>query len=179
MRLFIAIELNDEIREYLYKLQKNIGTDLAKINYIAKKNLHLTIKFLGQIKEDKLSELKKLLKEIKYNNFELVISQIGIFPDEYHIKVIWLGFEDENKIKELQRIIDEATINLSKEGIKFGGHITLGRIKNLKNKEKFLKRIKEIKVQKISFKVKKFNLIKSLLSKEGPKYVILEEYILH
>lgn len=178
MRLFTTIALDKEVKEYLCELQKKIGRNLAKINYISKKNLHLTLKFLGEVDKDKLTEIKKALRKIKYKKFKLKIDKIGVFSNEYSINVIWAGVENESKISELQTKVDEETINLSKEGIKLGGHITLGRIKTIKNREIFLKRIKEIKFEVLEFEVNEFKLIKSSLNKNGPDYEVIDIYSL-
>jgi len=178
MRLFIAIELSEDVKNYLIILQKKIGRDLAKINYIAKKNIHITLKFLGEIEENKINEFKKKLNSINFKKIELRISKIGLFPNDEDSTILWVGFEDETRIIELQKKIDEETIELSKQNIKFGGHITLGRIKNVKNKEKFIKRVKESEIDKLNFNVNDFKLIRSVLSKEGPNYEVLDTYFL-
>ena len=72
MRLFIAIEPSKEVKDYIYNLESKLKSELpATISWVAKKNLHLTLKFLGEIKEDKLGDLKKVLKGIQFPKFEL------------------------------------------------------------------------------------------------------------
>lgn len=179
MRLFIAIDLGKEIKDYLYELQKELKNNSAKISWVAKKNLHVTLKFLGEIKEDKLEEIKKALREVKFESFNLEISKIGFFPHEFDINVIWVGFTNEKQIEELQKRIDEETIGLSKEGIKLGGHVTLGRVKSIKNKVVLVKKLKEVQIEKLNVNIKEFKLYKSELKKEGPAYEVLESFKLN
>ena len=65
-RLFIAIELNDELKDYLFGLQKTLDLK-AKIRWVAKKNLHLTLKFLGYVED--VENVVKLLDTVKFNTF--------------------------------------------------------------------------------------------------------------
>ena len=69
MRLFVGIGLPKNIKDYLFELQRNIGSQYAKIKWVEKKNLHLTLKFLGEVHDDKFQELKDRFKDIRYNNF--------------------------------------------------------------------------------------------------------------
>lgn len=174
MRLFVAICLSKEIKDYLYKLQKNIGSGYAKIKWVEKKNLHLTLKFLGEVSDDKLEDLKNKLVNIKFSKFEAKLGKFGVYPNESRINVVWAGLEPENKIIELQKKIDSETLNFG--DMKLGAHITLGRVKSIKNKEKFKDKIFNIKLENLRFSVGEFVLFKSVLSKDGPSYGVLKEY---
>ena len=101
MRLFTAVDLNTEIKDYLYSLQ--FKTTSAKINWIAKKNLHLTLKFFGEINDEELIKVRDNLKNVNYKKFKLKLTHIGFFPNEDNIQVIWLGIDKEDKIIDLQK----------------------------------------------------------------------------
>ncbi len=178
MRLFIGIDLNPEVKDYLYNIEKTIGNTQAKISWVAKKNLHITLKFLGEINEDKIEELKERLKKIKFSKFKLKLDSFGVFPDEKYIRVIWVGVKPVDKLNELQRKVDEETIDLSKEKMEFIGHLSLGRVKSIKNKEGLLKKIRDIEIEKLEIEVNEFKLFKSVLSREGSKYFEIEKYAL-
>src|SRR3989344_753116 len=179
MKLFIGIDLPEEIKNYLYEIQNKIKNNkLAKINWVFKKNLHLTLKFLGEMEENKLSLLKERLSNIKNQKFNLTLLPMGIFPDVNNPRIMWVGIKKEEKLFELQRKIDDSTIDLSNESMSFAAHLTLGRIKLIKNKKEFLKQFEEIKIEDLNFKIKKFALFKSKTMREGPRYEILEEYSL-
>ena len=176
MRLFVVIDLGHDVRNYLYDLEKSIGNNLAKVKWVAKKNLHLTLKFLGEISDERVEDVKERLRRINASRFKLKLNGIGVFPNENIIRVVWIGLKPEDKIRELQRKVDEETLDISKEAMEFVGHLTIGRIKAVKNKEAFLKRIKELDIKEIEFKVDDFKLFKSTLSKDGPKYELLDNY---
>jgi|SRR3989344_3534828 len=175
MRCFLAIDLNDECKDYLFKLQKEFSKYL-KAKWVEKRNLHLTLKFLGDIDENKLETVKRILFEIKFKRFKIYLNEIGVFPNEGFINVVWVGLKPENDIMDLQKKIDGALLCLFPQDQKFLSHVTLGRVKLIKNKTKFKEILKETKINKIGFEVNNFRLYKSELTKDGPKYHLLKEF---
>lgn len=176
MRCFISVDLNEDIKDYLFELQKRIK--YAKIKWVAKKNLHLTIKFLGGLNKDKLNFVKEKLNGIKFNKFKVKLNNIGVFPDEKFIRIVWIGLNPEDKLKKLQQEVDGELLEMFPDEQKFISHLTLGRVKIIKDKKKFIESLKDIKVEKKEFEINSFNLMKSVLSKDGPRYEILEVYTL-
>lgn len=171
MRLFIAIEVPKEVREHLNSIQKELPDELKFV-----KEYHLTLKFLGEVEDDKVDEIKKKLKEIKFDSFTAELSDVGVFPNEDYIKVVWVGVEPKDKIIELQQKVEKSLLRMFLNDNRFHPHITIARVKFLKDKEGFKKKLKEIKAEKLSFDVGSFKLIKSVLTKEGPVYEVLEEF---
>ncbi len=170
MRCFIAFEIPEEAKQAFAQAQSQLDINNGKLKLT--KDFHLTLKFLGEIDENKAEELKSKLNEIKFNPFETSLTDIGFFPDENYIRVIWIGLNDrENKIKDLQKQIDEKLNEIGfKEDKRFHPHITLARVKFTKDKENLLKNLKQIKFNKKPFKVNEFKLKKSTLTQEGPLY---------
>ena len=173
MRLFIAINLPKEVKDYLFDLQKEFK-DYGKINFIHKKNLHLTLKFLGNVDDNKLKEIKEKLNKVKSKNFEISLNSLGIFPDKEFIRILWIDLNPKNKVIELAQKIDQELIQFPNDH-PFSDHITLGRVKIIKNKDEFLKKL-SLELKPLTFKVNSFELMKSDLSKDGPEYTILETY---
>ncbi|MEA3378159.1 MAG: RNA 2',3'-cyclic phosphodiesterase [Nanoarchaeota archaeon] len=176
MRLFIAITLPEEIKDYLYNLQKSLNTGLAKIKWVHKKNLHLTLKFLGEVDAKALEKIKDSLKDLSFSKFNLKLTEIGFFPSKNNIKVVWLGLEPKDKLIALQQLVDEQLLTLFPHDQKFSAHLTLGRAKSIKKKKEFLDIVNNIKVKQLSFDVGRIELVKSDLTKSGPVYKILEEF---
>jgi len=170
MRAFIAIEMPEEIKEILLDAQKQINTEKAKIR--PTKAFHLTLKFLGEIEEKKVEEIKSALKEIKFEKFNTALTEIGVFPNESYIRVVWAGLDDsENKITNLQKEVDSKIEIIGfKKDTRFHPHVTLARVKFVEDKQKFIKGLKEINIEKKSFQITEFKLIKSTLTGEGPVY---------
>ena len=177
MRAFIAISLPKEVKNYLFDLEKEFSKLPAKFKFVAKKNIHVTLKFIPELNES--DALKIRLKTIKFNSFKISLRETGLFPNNKKAHVIWVGLESDNRLKELQQRIDEKLIDLFPDNQEFKSHITLGRIKFIKNIEKFNEGLEKIKVNKLDFTVKEFGLFKSTLTKDGPIYELIEEYKLN
>ena len=171
MRLFIAIEIPKNVKDYLGNIQKNIMDDsINKIRLVNLDHIHLTLKFLGEVQPDSLETIKKELKKIKFNKFSVQLDNIGVFPDEDYIRVVWIGLKPENVILDLQKNIDEVLSKLFKKEKGFKSHLTLTRVKYIGNKENFINKLKNIKIENKRFEVSNFKLIKSTLTGKGPVY---------
>ena len=80
MRFFVAIELPEEVRDYLFTLKNKFHKDLAKVHWVAKKHIHLTLKFLGEVDEKLIKIFIEELNKIKFRPFELELDKLGAFP---------------------------------------------------------------------------------------------------
>ncbi len=175
MRLFIALEVSKEAEAELLSTQKQLQTENAKLTFT--KSFHLTLKFLGEISPAKAEEIKKRLATIKFVQFTAKLDGTGIFPSENYIRVVWIGIEPSDIICELQKQVDTALAGLFPKEKNFQPHITLARVKVVKDKKQFAEQVKNLKIKPISFEVKEFKLIESQLrGKEGPLYKDIEEY---
>ncbi len=176
MRCFIAIDLPREIVREIERIQKELDKKKVFVGkFVELENLHLTLKFLGEIDEEKIEEVKKELKKIKFSSFDLGLGSLGVFSSNF-IRIVWVKVLGKG-VYELQRLIDSSIegLGFEKEN-RFMGHITLARVKSVKDRKLFLKRLNEISVSKKSFSVDRFYLIKSELKPFGPEYEILEEF---
>ncbi len=175
MRLFLAIFLPKEILDYLYDIQNKFKKDLpAKINWVSKKNLHFSLKFLGSVDEKNIKSIKEKLNKIQFWSFKISLDKIGVFPDENFIRVIWIGLKSK-ELNDLQKLIDYELLDIFSKEQEFIAHLTLGRVKNIQDKEKFKKNL-QIEIEEKEFEINEFCLVKSELHKEGPKYEILERF---
>lgn len=170
MRVFIAIELPEEIKEKLRRIK--IKEEIAKIVYPS--DYHLTLKFLGEIDKKKLEIVKRNLSRIRFKGVKLKLEKIGYFPNPNYINVVWVGVTPKRKIIELKEKIDDALMELFPREKRFEPHITLGRVKFVKDKIRF-KQDFEREFEE-SFDADCFKLIKSELTEKGSKYEVLEEY---
>ncbi|MBS3172237.1 RNA 2',3'-cyclic phosphodiesterase [Candidatus Woesearchaeota archaeon] len=174
MRFFIAVSLPSEVKNELYRIQKSINPEFAKIKWISKKNLHLTLKFIGEYKNEE--DIKKQLSTIKFEKFEIILNKLEVFPDYFNIRIMWVDLEPKEKILNLQKQVDENLIEIIQRDQKFSSHLTLGRVKSIKHKKEFLESLKLVKVNPIKFEMNEFRLMSSRLTKEGPIYRIIETF---
>ena len=176
MRLFIAFDVPDDTKEYMAKVQGIIGNNLAEIRWVKKEQVHLTLKFLGEVQPDIAAKIREQLGKIRFDPFMVYLGSIGVFPSEDYTRVVRARLEPEYKVIELQRSIDEKLRELFKKEKDFRAHITLGRVKYVENKEQFFSKLKSIKAEKKSFRVDSFKLMKSTLTWQGPVYEVVEEF---
>lgn len=174
MRTFLAIDLPKEIKDYLFDLEKKFKE--AKITWVAKKNLHLTLKFFGEVPEEKVKEIITRLPRGK--PFTVHLNKMGFFPNEKDPRVIWVSLEPEEEIIKLQQAIDAEFLKDIKEEQKFQAHITLGRIKSIRRKKDFLDSVQTIKIENRVFIIDSYQLMSSRLSKLGPVYNTLKNVAL-
>jgi len=170
MRAFISIDLPKEAKEKVKEIQDKLPEFSGKKTEI--ENLHLTLKFLGEVDEEVIEKVKERLREIKFNSFETEIDSIGIFSEKF-IRIVWLHLSN---CDNLQKEIDNNLADLFAKENRFMSHMTIARIKNIKDKKSFLEEIRKIKFEKISFEVDRFLLKKSTLTESGPIYEVIEEY---
>ena len=138
MRCFIAIDIDEKIRSALGGLQRQLrdSIDVKKggINWVNPNNIHLTLKFLGEIKDEKVVEICNIVKDAagRHKSFELDIESVGHFGGASP-KVLWVGTgKGGENLLELQKDIEEslALAGWPEETREFAGHLTLCRIRH-------------------------------------------------
>ncbi len=175
MRLFVAIELPKEVKEELFRIQSLIKPGVAKIKWVSKKNLHLTLKFIGETKV-KSEEIIKLLKKVEFKPIKCKLSKFGVFPSWDKIYVFWVDIEPKEEVIEMQQKVDSELLGLFNKDQKFVPHLTLGRVKLVKHKKEFVDILKAVSVKPIEFEINEFKLMESKLTKDGPIYSEVETF---
>ncbi len=175
MRAFIALDLPREAINEIKKIQ-NLLRKKALFNgkYTEPENLHLTLKFLGEISEEKVVEVKKRLSEIKLDEFIAETSEIGVFNKSV-VRIIWIKLNGKS-IWKLQGEIDEKLSGLFDKEERFMSHVTIARVKKVYDRKGFLDYLESVKPKKIRFHIDKFFLKKSELLPIEPVYTDLESY---
>ncbi len=176
MRLFIDFDLSNDCKKYLVSLINGIKKSFPDLAFVDEQRLHLTLKFLGDVSDDKVDKIVDCLSKISFRSFSVSLSQLGLFPSESYFRVLWVGLEPKEVICSLQNQIDNSLKCLFDKETGFQPHITLARIKFVKNKEQFIDFIKSLKIKPISFEVHEFKLVKSTLQKGGSLYETIETF---
>ena len=181
MRVFIAIDIGDNVREKLVQAQDRIArTKAAKIKFVEPENFHITLKFLGEITEEQAEEIKEILQKIasRYKKHEVKVRGFGVFPNYSYVRVIWAGVEGDQIIKSMANDIEK---ELRKLGFKrdkdFVAHVTIGRVKFVKDKVELMLTLKELTNEDFgNFTVDAIELKKSTLTPKGPIYETLARF---
>jgi len=169
MRTFISIEFPENIKQEIIKIQKEIeALGLVRGQMTEKENLHLTLKFLGEVDEKEIEKIEDKLKNFNFKLFSVKLDKLGVF-DKNFIRIVWISAKGE-LLWELQKALDIALEEHFPKEIRFMGHITICRPKSVKNREQFIDALEKIRFEKSNFKIDKIVLKKSELSSKGPKY---------
>jgi 2'-5' RNA ligase len=180
MRTFIAVELDKPVKDALSRLQSELKKSEADVKWVFPENIHLTLKFLGEVKEEKIPKIIQSLKKIAraVNSFRAEINTIGAFPNTKSPRAIWTGIEQgKENLLRLAELIEDAAAKLGfpKEERKFSAHVTIGRVRSPKNKAALSEAMQRLKFDALSQTVNSVILFKSTLTPKGPIYEKLAE----
>lgn len=174
IRAFLAIDLDDDLKPNINKVIKEFKKTNANIKYVDLANLHLTLKFFGDIDTEGIDLLSQKISGVvsQFEPFDIKIKGCGAFPNNNHIKVIWVGLEEDDILRDLH---DKLDVEFKKLGFeadkKFSSHLTIGRMKSAKNKNDVKSTIESLGDVEIGeMKVEKIILKKSTLKASGPIY---------
>ncbi len=177
MRLFIAFEIPEQVKDYVIGVEEKLKNRQDNITWVKKENMHLTLKFLGEVADSKVEAIKEALGSMKFEPFEASLSDIGAFPDFSYMRVLWIGLEPHDKINAVQQQVEEKMKAVAfPRDDRFHPHFTMARVKFIKHKAELMEKLKKIQIEKLSFNVSRIKLIKSTLTPKGPVYEILGEF---
>ena len=178
IRLFVALEIPDEIKNKIFTVLQEIPEYSSGYRWEPKDKIHLTLKFIGDVREELLDDIISEIEFVKdYSAFNCTISKFGFFFRDNNPVILWCNFETDDKINSL---VTDLNARLNKFGIdedmrKFKGHLTLLRIKKSVSNN-FIKSFKEFKFEPIRFDCNTITLIQSFLKPSGSEYKVLKIY---
>lgn len=180
-RLFVAVKIIGD-PDFIGKfncLKQDLNHE--KIRWVNENNLHLTLKFFGEISIEKTDKINEALKNsiTNFEAFKIKINDIGIFGSYYNPKVIWANIDDSGALLNLEKIINKnlGAIGFHKTRENFRPHLTLGRLKKLRDKKLFQEIISSYKNQFYQFStIEKVYLLESILQKKGAIYHVINEF---
>lgn len=169
MRTFIGIDLPPHIKHKIANFKRENLKKLRNIKEVEDNNLHITIKFLGEIEENKVQDIVKRMNEMNFMNFEIKVKGAGVFPNIYNARIIWVGVESI-EIFELKLKIDETLEELGfQRDHNFTPHITIARLKGREN-PKVIEEIASKNDDFGNFKAEEIILFQSILTPQKAIY---------
>lgn len=174
IRLFVAIDLPPPVKAALSVL----APELPIARWVAPEEIHLTLRFIGEVDEQSFSAIKTSLSVITSPPFPLTLSGVGHFPPRGRPSVLWVGMEPSERLLQLQREIELA---LTATGIPaderpFSPHITLARLKETPPAAVNKFEIRHGDLSFSPFEVGEFILYSSILTKQGAVHHAEEAY---
>ena len=176
MRTFLAVEVPEAIRRVVYDFGEIEAKRELPIKWVAFENLHITLKFLGEIDEGLRCDMMPIITGVceKHHPFQIVLSGLGCFPNPRNPRVLWVGVEQGGE--ELCRLAADLEGSMARLGFKqekrFHPHLTIGRIKKPCKVEHILAK----NVVTDAFGVDSVVLFKSTLKPDGPVYDALDRF---
>jgi 2'-5' RNA ligase len=184
LRLFVALELPDDVRAALARLQDELrDAGAPKLRWVRPEGIHLTLKFLGSVEERRVAGIEKALDEA-IEPFELALqpSHVGGFGGR-RLRVVWVGLDgDVERLAALAARVDEA---MSSEGFErerrpFAGHLTLARVPDdapSEERARLVALIKAFEPEPLpSMRLSEVSLMRSILSPTGARYERLASF---
>jgi len=185
MRAFVAIDIDENIRQQLEILQQQLKekVNLRKgdCRWVNPKNIHLTLKFLGEIKDKEVVDVCNMVEKVtrKHKKFDLDIKSVGHFGGK-SARVLWVGSDTgSDKLKKLQKDIENklAHAGFPKENRIYAAHLTICRIKNKQAGIKLAQTADNYKDYDLGLiQADDVTVFQSQLTPDGPIYTVLGKY---
>jgi RNA 2',3'-cyclic 3'-phosphodiesterase len=180
MRLFVALEIPSTVRENLAALLNSLRAVSPQTRWVRPENLHVTLKFIGEVAEAKLAAIRGALARVcSERPITLDFRGLGFFPNEKHPRVFWAGIEASPNLKTLAADIDRTTekLGVAVEKRPFSPHLTLARFEPPRLPEKLRAAIQECATRDFgSLHTSQFHLIESKLKPTGAEYTTVESF---
>ena len=179
MRLFIAIELPNEVRKKLADVQRALRP-LADAKWVDPESIHITLKFLGEVPEKQLDDINEAMTGLSWKPFTITVRGVGFFPGNRSPRVFWAGLEAptmQGLAEQLDSKMDQ--LGFEKEKRAFRPHITLARARDTRLDSTLVSGASQYEEHDFgSFVADRVFIIKSTLTPTGSVYEKLKEYLL-
>lgn len=167
MKAFIAVK----IPESLYSKLSAIQDLFEEFPLLHAHTYHITLEFLGDIKEDEFQFIKKRLESFSFPAFKFTISKLGVFPSLSSPKVLWVSSSDTRETNLFFKLVTQLQKHLFREvNTTFQTHISLARIKDLRSKRKLIQTITNASFSPFSFTIEKIIFYESKLTNGNSIY---------
>jgi 2'-5' RNA ligase len=182
-RVFIAIELPRTLRARIAEHTKELRDPVsyARASWAREENLHLTLKFLGEIHVAEVEALSEAIKTAAHANekFDFRIGDCGAFPPAGQPRVLWIGVEDESgKLAHLYEALENecATAGFTREARSFHPHLTIARLRQPHGSRQLAQLHKERGFVSETISVSELVVIRSELSSQGSRYTVVARH---
>lgn len=173
-RTFIAIPVPDKITPFLHAM----GGSLPGAKAVPPEQIHITIRFIGEIEWLQFQDIAESLNQIEHEKFQITIKGVGHFPPRGKPRVLWAGINEKHNLIHLRNRIDRQlkSCGIPPEGRKFSPHITFARLKttSLQRVTEFLSGNTFLEFDR--FTVSEFHLYSSRLNNKGAIHTLEESY---
>jgi RNA 2',3'-cyclic 3'-phosphodiesterase len=180
VRSFVSIDLDDErVLSQVESIMSSLSSLGGDLKPVERENIHLTLKFLGDVSATRLDEIKSALAQVTFPPFSLEIKGTGAFPNLKRMNVVWVGVGEgwsqvELIFEQTEKLLHQ--LGFSRETRPFSPHITVARVKSGRKRHEIAAFLGDLTDESFgTFPVESVRLKQSVLSSSGPKYSTLYE----
>ena len=180
IRSFLAFDIEEApVLRGLANVQNMLADTGADLKLVKPENIHITLRFLGNISPRLVEEIHGEMERIDFAPFDVEIKGIGVFPNPRRIRVVWAGIR--RGASELGEIFNQLEPRLRRLGFKpdskgFSPHLTIARVRTGRNKNELVRRLKELEDYEFGLvRAECLRLKRSVLTPRGPIYSVLKE----
>ncbi|MBF0487058.1 MAG: RNA 2',3'-cyclic phosphodiesterase [Nitrospirae bacterium] len=182
-RTFIAIDISEAQRTEIAQTVNSLKPLRANVKWVRPENLHLTVKFLGDLDEGVIEKIALTLKELSscHSPFQIKLRTIGAFSSLKRPDIIWTGVTKSPELDSLAADIEErlSLIGIKKEGRPFSPHLTIARVKSLRDYTPLYEKLCAISDKDFGVcDVREIALMRSDLTPGGAQYARLKSFLL-
>jgi len=182
MRLFVAVELDDNVVARLSSIQEKLSSGDFDLKLVEPGNLHLTLKFLGEVQESQVKQIESIISGSVngFRPFTLSFRGIGRFGGRDRVNVIWAGVKDGSQdFVNLAKALDSGLSFIRREEREPSPHLTIARVKSGRNIPALLHEVDSLGDVKIGeVRVNEIKLKQSVLTPQGPVYSDVKTFAL-
>jgi RNA 2',3'-cyclic 3'-phosphodiesterase len=182
MRMFISIGITEDVRRACMDMISRLMGSGADLRTIDPDNLHMTLKFLGEVREDGVKDISERIRKVAFAEppFTLGISMLGYFGSTRFPRTVWAGVSDgRDRLISISKALNNELSHIRNEEKEPRPHLTLARVKTVRNAEKLVDTIRSNRNVKFGeVYVKEILLMRSQLTPTGPIYSELERFAL-
>ncbi len=175
IRTFLALplEIQVSLKTTCSALQEQFSSE--KLRWVTHENMHLTIRFFGDVEEDQVEVMADALTAAirDVTTSDIVLKGLGTFENSSAYNVLWAGIEDQEALREIKRLTDEALEGILpiKTHRRYRPHLTLARMKKIYDRERFMDAIAQNETKDFgTYKLDRLVLFQSILGECGPVY---------
>lgn len=179
IRTFVAVSIPESIRTQIADFQKILRQHHADIKWIRQESIHITLKFLGDVEEERVTEIGDALQMCvrEYSPFSVELSDTGVFPNSHRPRVLWVGIQNGAEgLSNLSLAIDKSLqdFGFEPEKRRFSAHVTFGRVRSPHGLDPIIREMTSLGFRADSFDVHSVELMKSDLKPAGAVYTVLK-----
>jgi len=180
IRCFVAVECGgDELAAKFTDVRRMLEATRADVKFVEPENVHLTLRFLGEIEPSLVEQVSQVVKETNFQPFSARLEGVGVFPNLRRPRVVWAGIsEGVSQLAEVWKDVDTklSGLGFERERRGFSPHITIGRVRSGRNRERLVEELSTLSDYVFGdLQVDRVVLKKSVLTPRGPIYTTLAE----